>query len=46
MATGGVFQEKPDDLNRYLSIFERLTGAALTPEDSMALILKMAKESG
>ncbi len=45
MATGGVFQEKPDELSRYLTIFDRLTHAALTPEDSMALVLKMAKES-
>jgi hypothetical protein len=45
MATGGVFQEKPDELSRYVTIFDRLTHAALTPEDSMTLVLKMAKES-
>jgi hypothetical protein len=45
MATGGVFQEKPDELSRYAFIFDRLTDVALTPEDSAALVLKMAKES-
>ncbi len=45
MATGGVFQEKPDELMRYANVFERLTIAALTPEDSMALVVKMAEES-
>jgi transcriptional regulator with XRE-family HTH domain len=44
MATGGVFQEKADELSRYATIFDRLTGAALSPEDSAALIAKMAKE--
>jgi hypothetical protein len=46
MATGGVFQEKPDELNRYVDIFQRLTDAALTPEDSTARVHAMAKESG
>jgi len=45
MATGGVFQEKPDELRRYLAIFDRLTDVALTPEDSKALVLKLTKES-
>jgi hypothetical protein len=44
LATGGVFQEKSDELSRYMSIFSRLTDIALTPEDSKALILRMAKE--
>lgn len=46
MATGGVLQEKPDELNRYVNIFHRLTEAALTPQDSTALVHTMAKESG
>jgi hypothetical protein len=45
MATGGVFQEKSDELHRYGLIFDRLAEVALTPEDSTALVLKMAKES-
>jgi transcriptional regulator with XRE-family HTH domain len=45
MATGGVFQEKPDELSRYALIFDRLTDVALTPDDSTALVLKMSKES-
>jgi transcriptional regulator with XRE-family HTH domain len=45
MATGGVFQEKHDELHRYGLIFDRLAEVALTPEDSTALVLKMAKES-
>ena len=44
MATGGVFQEKPDELHRYSTIFDLLTDAALSPEDSVALVTKMAKE--
>ena len=44
MATGGVFQEKPDELHRYSTIFDLLTGAALSLEDSVALVKKMAKE--
>lgn len=46
MATGGVFQEKPDELSRYMDIFHRLTQVALTPQDSTALVHALAKESG
>ena len=44
MATGGVFQEKADELQLYATIFERLRGAALSPEESIALIARLAKE--
>jgi hypothetical protein len=44
MATGGVFQEKPDELHRYSTIFDLLTDAALSLEDSVALVKKLAKE--
>jgi uncharacterized protein DUF5753 len=45
IATGGVFQEKPDEISRYAAIFDRLQQAALSPEDSAALINRMAKET-
>jgi transcriptional regulator with XRE-family HTH domain len=45
MATGGMFQERPDQLSRYVRIFEALTRAALPPDDSTALMRTMAKES-
>ena len=38
------FKRSPMNCSRYHGIFDRLTDAALTPEDSMALVLKMAKE--
>lgn len=44
MATGGVFQEKPDELSRYATIFDQLERIALSPEESAALVAKMAKE--
>lgn len=44
MSTGGVFQEKPDDLARYSMIFDCLQRMALPPEDSAAFIATMAKE--
>jgi hypothetical protein len=43
--TGGMFQEKPDELHRYIGIFQRLTGVALTPGDSTALMQSMVEES-
>jgi transcriptional regulator with XRE-family HTH domain len=42
MATGGVFQEKPDELSRYHGIFARLTQLALSHEQSTALLRSMA----
>jgi transcriptional regulator with XRE-family HTH domain len=44
MATGGVFQEKPHELSRYATIFDRLTDAALTPDESAALVRTLARE--
>jgi transcriptional regulator with XRE-family HTH domain len=45
MATGGVFQEKPDELGRYESIFSRLRNMALPTAESAALVTRMARES-
>jgi transcriptional regulator with XRE-family HTH domain len=44
IATGGVFQEKADELSRYATIFDRLQEAALPPEESAAFVNQMAKE--
>jgi transcriptional regulator with XRE-family HTH domain len=44
MATGGVFQEKAEELELYRQIFERLQAIALPPDASLALIGRMAKE--
>jgi transcriptional regulator with XRE-family HTH domain len=44
MATGGVFQEKAEELDLYRLIFERLQAIALPPDASLALIGRMAKE--
>ena len=44
MATGGVFQEKPDDVSRYSTIFERLQEMALPSAESAEFIATMAKE--
>lgn len=44
MATGGVFQEKADELLLYATIFDRLRDAALPPEESIALVARLAKE--
>jgi transcriptional regulator with XRE-family HTH domain len=44
VATGGVFQEKEDEIGRYTWIFDELTRAALTPEDSIAVMRAMARE--
>jgi transcriptional regulator with XRE-family HTH domain len=44
MSTGGVFQEKPDDLARYAMIFDCLQRIALPPDESAAFIATMAKE--
>ena len=45
MATGGVFQEKVDELRRYEAVFESLQEVALPPEESTALVASMVKES-
>jgi transcriptional regulator with XRE-family HTH domain len=44
LATGGVFQEKPEELRRYGEIFERLTTIALAPDDSATFISTIAEE--
>lgn len=44
MATGGVFQEKPEELLVYSTVFDRLQEMALTPDDSIALVAKIAEE--
>jgi transcriptional regulator with XRE-family HTH domain len=44
MATGGVFQDKAEELHRYATVFDHLTELALTPVASTALITNMVKE--
>jgi len=44
IATGGVFQEKPDDVSRYEIIFDRLQKMALSGAESAEFIATMAKE--
>lgn len=44
MATGGVFQEKDEEMQRYSFIFDRLRQAALSPEESVKLIIDWARE--
>lgn len=43
-ATGGLFLEKPDELQKYAFIFDHIRAAAIRPEDSVALIAKLAEE--
>jgi hypothetical protein len=43
-ATGGLFLEKPDELRKYVFIFNQIRAAALCPDESVALIAKLAKE--
>jgi transcriptional regulator with XRE-family HTH domain len=43
-ATGGLFLEKSDELRKYIFIFDHIRAAALRPENSVALIVKLAKE--
>ena len=45
MATGGVFQEKADELRRYETVFSSLQEVALPPEESVAFVARKAKES-
>jgi len=45
MATGGVFQEKPDELRRYETVFSSLQEMALPPDESIAFVARKAKES-
>jgi transcriptional regulator with XRE-family HTH domain len=43
-ATGGLFLEKNDELRKYIFIFDHIRAAALRPEESVALIRKLAEE--
>ena len=43
-ATGGLFLEKVDELQRYRFIFDHIRAAAIRPEESVALIAKLAEE--
>ncbi len=45
VATGGVFEDKAEEVRRYVWIFETLTALALTPEDSCRHMSIMAEES-
>lgn len=42
MATGGVFQERPADVDRYETIFERLWARSLPADESISLVSQMA----
>ena len=41
---GSIYLERPEDLDRYLQVFNRLSTIALSPEDSVALIKKVRTE--
>ncbi|GGM01700.1 MULTISPECIES: helix-turn-helix domain-containing protein [Micromonospora] len=43
-ATGGLFLEKSDELDKYHSIFEQIRAAAVGPEESIAHIVTLAEE--
>ncbi|MFC7547259.1 helix-turn-helix domain-containing protein [Plantactinospora sp. GCM10030261] len=43
-ATGGLFLEKNDELQKYIFIFDHIRAAAIHPEESVALIAKLAEE--
>ncbi|MBO4204560.1 helix-turn-helix domain-containing protein [Micromonospora echinofusca] len=43
-ATGGLFLEKSDELQKYIFIFDHIRAAAIRPDESIALIAKMAEE--
>lgn len=43
-ATGGLFLEKSDELQKYSFIFDYIRAAAIRPEESVALLAKLAKE--
>ncbi len=38
---GSIYLERPEDLDRYLQVFDRLSTIALSPEDSIALMQKV-----
>jgi hypothetical protein len=41
---GSIYFERPEDLDRYLQVFDRLSVIALSPEDTVALLQKMRTE--
>jgi transcriptional regulator with XRE-family HTH domain len=41
---GSIYFERPDDLDRYSQVFDRLSVLALSPEDSVAMIKKVRTE--
>ncbi|MDT5032053.1 MAG: hypothetical protein QOC94_2224 [Actinoplanes sp.] len=43
-ATGGLFLEKADELDKYSSIFDTIRSTALTPEGSIAMIEMLVEE--
>ncbi|MFI6758264.1 helix-turn-helix domain-containing protein [Micromonospora sp. NPDC050417] len=43
-ATGGLFLEKVEELQKYAFIFDHIRAAAIRPEDSVALIARLAEE--
>jgi transcriptional regulator with XRE-family HTH domain len=43
-ATGGLFLEKSDELTKYVFIFDQIRATALPPEESQAMIAKLAEE--
>ena len=43
-ATGGLFLEKDEELQKYIFIFDHIRAAAMRPEESVALIAKLAEE--
>ena len=43
-ATGGLFLEKREELQKYIFIFDHIRAAAMRPEESVALIAKLAEE--
>jgi hypothetical protein len=43
-ATGGLFLEKSDELDKYGSIFDTIRATALTPEESTEMIAMLVEE--
>jgi transcriptional regulator with XRE-family HTH domain len=43
-ATGGLFLEKSEELQKYAFIFDHIRAAAIRPEESVALIAKLTEE--
>jgi transcriptional regulator with XRE-family HTH domain len=44
MATGGVFQEKPDELSRFSTVFDHLRANALPPAESLQFMSAKSRE--